>query len=100
METTTTAGNAISIEKEEISNLAFPETEILQSETEIKHRKKTLENGMLLGNIEHRKIKIVFEDNESAKQVETTIWAVTENKILLKKGVAIPIHRIKAVNFY
>ena len=49
---------------------------------------------MILGNIHRVKMKITFEDDECTKQVRTTIWAVGDKNIVLKKGVIIPIHRI------
>jgi uncharacterized protein (UPF0248 family) len=47
-----------------------------------------------LGNLEHSKIKIFFEDSESKKIVDTTVWGVTDKNVMLKQGVMIPIHRI------
>jgi hypothetical protein len=49
---------------------------------------------MILGNIHRVKMKITFEDAECTKQVRTTIWAVGDKNIVLKKGVTIPIERI------
>ena len=56
-----------------------------------------LERATTLGNVEQTKIKIIFEDTESIKQVETTIWATTDKRIILKGGVVIPISRIHEV---
>jgi hypothetical protein len=56
-----------------------------------------LERATALGNVEHNKIKITFEDSEGLKQVETTIWATTDKRIILKGGVVIPIIRIHEV---
>jgi hypothetical protein len=47
-----------------------------------------------LGNLEHSKTWILFEDNQSKKMVETTVWAVTDESVILKRGVGIPINRI------
>jgi len=56
--------------------------------------------AMRLGNIERYKVKIIFEDTESIKMVKTTIWAVTERRIVLKRGVVIPVHRIHSIKFF
>lgn len=88
------------VSKESIASLHFPSNEVLDSELAIKNRHKDLERATTLGNIEHSKIKIVFEDSEGLKQVETTIWATTDKRIILKGGVVIPIHRIHEVKFY
>jgi uncharacterized protein (UPF0248 family) len=88
------------VQKEEIANFHFPIKEVLSSEEEIKVRRKELERATTLGNIERYKIKIVFEDTEAIKRVETTIWATTEKNIILKGGVFIPIHRIHSIAVY
>ena len=83
-----------SIEKEEVASLKFPNKEVLADNTLIKQRDNDLKRALSLGNLEHSKIKIYFEDNQSKKMVETTIWGVTDKRVILKKGVVIPINRI------
>lgn len=82
------------IEKEAIEKLHFPETDVLDDKEEIMQRNSELDRALTLGNLEHEKIKIFFEDDESKKVVETTIWAVTDKRVILKQGVVIPINRI------
>lgn len=86
--------NFLTIEKEEIQTLKFPNTDVLQDEESISQRINDLIRAQALGNLEHSKIKIYFEDDSSKKVVETTVWAVTDNSVVLKKGVGIPINRI------
>ena len=85
------------IEKENIRGLKFPDNDVLLSKDEIKMRNADLERAMKLGNLEHNKIKIVFEDSEGMKQVETTVWGVTDKRVILKQGILIPIHRIHEI---
>lgn len=87
----------VMVEKENIPILRFSNDEVLASDDAIKSRRLDLERALKLGNIEHGKIKIIFEDTEGVKQVETTIWGVTDKRIILKQGVVIPIHRIHEV---
>ena len=82
------------IEKENITSLMFPKTDVLDDANEIKIRTSEINRGLALGNLEHSKIKIFFEDNESKKIVDTTVWAVTDKNVVLKRGVVIPINRI------
>ncbi|UGS20178.1 hypothetical protein [Flavobacterium cyclinae] len=82
------------IDKESIASLNFPKTEVLEDKEEIASRKTNLERALSLGNLEHVKIKIYFEDDSSKKMVETTIWGVTDNRVILKQGVVIPVNRI------
>ena len=82
------------IEKEFIHSLRFPKTDVLNDRETIYQRTSDLNRAQSLGNLEHSKIKIFFEDYDSKKVVETTVWAVTDNSVILKSGVRIPINRI------
>ena len=82
------------IDKEDIALLKFPKTDVLNNVEEIKTRISDINRALSLGNLEHSKIKIFFEDNESKKIVDTTVWGVTDKNVMLKQGVMIPIHRI------
>ncbi|MFV5693574.1 hypothetical protein ACM55K_16240 [Flavobacterium sp. LT1R49] len=82
------------IDKEDIALLKFPTTDVLDDMDEIKTRISEINRALSLGNLEHSKIKIFFEDNESKKIVDTTVWGVTDKNVMLKQGVMIPIHRI------
>ncbi|MFV5689791.1 hypothetical protein ACM55M_14335 [Flavobacterium sp. ZT3R25] len=82
------------IDKEDIALLKFPATDVLDDVDEIKTRISDINRALSLGNLEHSKIKIFFEDIESKKIVDTTVWGVTDKNVMLKQGVMIPIHRI------
>ncbi len=82
------------IDKEDIALLKFPTTDVLDDVEEIKTRISDINRALSLGNLEHSKIKIFFEDDESKKIVDTTVWGVTDKNVMLKQGVMIPIHRI------
>ena len=82
------------IEKENISGLKFPNTDVLVDEEKINDRNNDLSRALSLGNLEQTKIKIYFEDDLSMKMVETTVWGVTDKRVILKQGVVIPINRI------
>jgi hypothetical protein len=83
------------IDKEKISSLIFPEGDVLEDDRDaIKQRRNELDRALTLGNLEHLKIQIYFEDDTSKKVVDTTVWGLTEERIILKQGVVIPIKRI------
>jgi hypothetical protein len=92
-----TINKPILVEKESISGFKFPDSEVLTSKDAIKIRSANLERALKLGNIEHNKIKIIFEDSDSLKMVETTVWGITDKRVILKQGVVIPIQRIHEV---
>jgi len=74
--------------------LHFLKKDVLEEREDIARRKQELDRALSLGNLEQSKIKIFFEDDASKKMVETTIWGVTEERVILKQGVVIPIQRI------
>ena len=85
---------SVSVEKEHISSLYFPVQEVLSSLEEITQRKEDAERGSFLGNGYKSKVMIYFKDVEGLKHVETTIWVVTDTRVILKNNMSIPLHRI------
>lgn len=85
------------ITKEDIAKYHFVNQEVLPTAEERRLRYANLSKAMLLGNIHKGKIKVVFDTQEGIKAVETTIWAVDENEIVLKGGVNIPMICIREV---
>ncbi len=85
------------IEKEIINELTFPVHEVLSNKDSIRDRLFALHRATSLGNLDKHKVTIVFEDSEGMKKVCTTIWAMTDRKILLKAGRSIPVSRIHSV---
>lgn len=52
------------------------------------------DRAMLLGNIAKSKVKIIFQTKEGVRQVHTTVWATTQDDIVLKGGRSIPMAAI------
>ncbi len=88
------------INKEIVSDLHFPIQEVLNAPDSIKERRSQLGKAASLGNLDKHKVTIIFEDDKGMKSVNTTVWAVTESKVILKAGKAIPINRVHKVNVY
>lgn len=82
------------IEKESIADLKFPNADVLIDREAMSQRNSELQRALVLGNLEHSKTRIYFEDNSSKKVVETTVWGLTDSSVILKQGVGIPINRI------
>lgn len=94
MDTNNFSSKPTLIQKEEIENLIFPNQSIERTEEQSKELNRKLQDAMTLGNLHQSKIKIIFEDSEGLKQVETTVWTAGDNFISLKAGVTIPLRRI------
>lgn len=86
--------NFETIEKENIHSLKFPNNDVLQDNFAIHQRNTDLHRAQSLGNLERSKTRIYFEDNNSKKVVETTVWVVTDKSVISKRGVVIPFNRI------
>ena len=84
------------VDKEIIDKLHFPDEEVLTSNDLKLQRDYELKRSASLGT-DRVKIKILFEDNEGLKQVETTVWAVSKDSIVIKHGATIPIKRIHEI---
>lgn len=79
------------IPKEAISTMHFLKEEVLKDPSDIHRRSQDLNRAMTLGNLEHGKVKIHFLDAQhNFYQVETTVWAVTEDYLCLKGDLQIP----------
>jgi hypothetical protein len=87
------------IAKEQIAALHFVSYEVLDDEAHKRARRAELEKAMILGNGDHGKARIVFVSQDGVHEVETTVWATTDETITLKGGVTIPIHCISQVSF-
>ena len=87
--------NIATVQKEQLNTLAFTKSEVISEKVLQRLRKYDLDRAQVLGNIDHNKVTIVFKTEEgSLLQVNTTIWAVTDDYICLKGGVNIPIRAI------
>src|ERR1700677_4615415 len=93
MNTKTISDRIPTIEKELLQTIHFPKGEVLSDTGMIEHRNCEAQRAMKLGNYFKDKVKIVFEDVEGIKIVETTVWGVTEGYLMLKRGMMIPLHR-------
>jgi len=87
------------IPKEDIHKYHFVTYDVLDTNEARIERKQELEKAMILGNSEHVKIKIFFMTTDGMKEVETTVWATTDETITLKGGVVIPISSISKISF-
>jgi hypothetical protein len=87
------------IEKEDVPKYHCVTYDVLDTSEARAARRSELEKAMILGNNDHVKYKIFFTTTEGVKEVETTVWATTEDTITLKGGVIIPIASINRITF-
>lgn len=87
----------VTVAKEQVNDLRFPSSEVLKNGDDIRKRRMDLERALALGNLEKSKVRIIFEDDGGLKMVDTTIWSLTDERVILKGDMAIPMRRIHQV---
>ena len=92
-----TTATISAVQKEDVTQLNFPNEDVLKNTQATEKRRIDLEQAVVLGNTYKGKTKIVFEDSTGVKQIETHIWGLTDKRVILKQGIVIPIHRIHEV---
>jgi len=85
--------------KEYLYALRFPSEDVLTDRVSKKSRLFCLKRAMRLGNLLKNKVTIYFKDShEKLIRIQSTVWAVTQKDVVLKKGVILPLHRIISVD--
>ncbi len=85
------------VTKEKIPQLHFVSVPMITDESELKRIKHNLELATDMCQSFYTKTRIIFETREGTKEVLTTIWAATDNHILLKGGISIPMNCVRNV---
>jgi thiamine biosynthesis protein ThiC len=88
------------INKEDIPKYEMVKREVLTSPEAILKRRHDIDRAMILGNNEHQKVKISFGTTGGTMLVETTVWEVTQNYLILKANTYIPVHCVYSIEFF
>ncbi len=91
---------ATEVKKEDVSGFKFVSVNGSEDAVFKAQRRSDLERAIRLGNADHQKVKIIFETTEGAKFTDTTVWNLTENYIILKGNIDIPIRSIHRIEFF
>ncbi|MCI5058521.1 MAG: hypothetical protein MRY83_20590 [Flavobacteriales bacterium] len=86
--------------KEDIDKLTFPEGDVLKNNSKKQLRIYNLRAATQLGNCEKMKVKIYFKPGDETYMTNTTVWAMTDEHVVLKNSRTIPIERIYDVQFW
>jgi len=95
--TTMLDARATLIPKEQIPALCFPTEPVSITMDQRRSILRVLQVATRLGNAMHGKCRIVFQDDQGYKAVETTIWAFDPENIVLKHGTTIPVSRVVSI---
>lgn len=85
------------IQKEQIAAELLASEEVLNSLEARLARKKELLNAVESNRMSYSKTKIVFETSQETLEVIEHVWEVTDNHVLLRGGITLPISCIKEV---
>ncbi len=88
------------VNKEDIIGLKFVSIDQPHKATFRQDLRAELERALKLGNTEHQKVKIIFETDTGTRFADTTIWNLTENYVILKGNIDIPIRSIHRIEFF
>ncbi len=79
------------ISKEEIPMITFSKEDVLTNKIQKSLRAYALNRASQLGNLLKNKVDIYFKNQEDKlMRVTTTVWAITSESVVLKKGIVIP----------
>lgn len=80
------------IDKSVIANLKFSKEDVLNSHEARSIRNWKLNRALQVGNNYKTHVNLVFQDSQSnVYTTELTVWAVTENQVVLKGTMMVPI---------
>lgn len=82
------------IETKDLKTINHEDGKSVPLPASIYHLHQQVNRAVLLGNGAKSKVKILFQTKEGIRVVNTTVWAATEDYILLKGGKAIPMDAI------
>ena len=83
------------IDKSAIANLKFSQNDVLDSHEARSIRNWKLNRALQVGNNYKTHVSLVFQDHENkVYSTELTVWAVTENQVVLKGTMMVPISSV------
>ncbi|MBF9252508.1 hypothetical protein I2I11_04310 [Pontibacter sp. 172403-2] len=89
------------VAKEQIPAFRFGHEDVLTDPEARKKRMWDLNRAASLGNVYHGKVEITFMTADGElKRVDTTVWTLDENYIILKASCALPIISIIGIEFF
>lgn len=86
-------------DKSHIHKTIFPIKEVLSSYTARTKRQAKLMSAATIDVSKKAEVIITFEDEKSCMRLQTGIFALTDDKVLLNCGRSIPLHCIYDVQF-
>ena len=86
------------IMQQQLAELHFAKSDVLHSRLQQLMRQHDLQRAMQLCCIEHEPVNLVFTtDSGQSLQLETMVWAVSDDFVLLQGGWFLPVKAIREI---
>lgn len=86
------------IAQAQLSELHFAKTDVLHDRLQQSMRSYNLQRAMQLCCIEHETVNLVFTTDQGLSvQLETLVWAVSDDFVLLQGGWFLPVKAISKI---
>ncbi|MCW3126400.1 MAG: hypothetical protein JWO03_2058 [Bacteroidetes bacterium] len=87
-------GAAKKVDQKELMTVAFKNDNNFYVQEQIKMKDQKLYMAMLMGNNYYNNVRIIFNTEEGENEIVSRIWARTDQFIVLRGGVFIPINSV------
>jgi hypothetical protein len=84
---------------ETIAKMVFKTQDVLATEKERIRRSASLLKAAVLDSLNKVEVILTLEDKESQKRLRSRIIATGNDRVMLDKGISIPVHCIRNVEF-
>ncbi|MFN5295966.1 MAG: hypothetical protein ACK5BL_10580 [Flavobacteriales bacterium] len=82
-----------------LARMVFKTNDVLNSERERIRRSASLLKAAVLDSLSKMEVVLTLEDKDSQKKLRSRIIAAGNDRVMLDKGVSIPVHCILNVEF-
>lgn len=77
----------------------FAKTEVLFDKAQKAERKRQLLRAMILNYFEHQSVTVCFKDNNNGLvTIDCSVIAVTDEHVMLKSGLTIPVKSVISID--
>jgi hypothetical protein len=84
---------------ETIARMVFKTQDVLNTEKERIRRSASLLKAAVLDSLSKMEVVLTLEDHDSQKRLRSRIIATGNDRVMLDKGVSIPVNCIKHIEF-
>lgn len=84
---------------EKIHRMVFKTQDVLNTEKDRIRRSANLLKAAVLDSLSKMEVILTLEDHDSQKRVRSRVIAAGNDRVMLDKGVSIPVHCISNIEF-